>query len=170
MRDIKRIEPVYIARLIGQLKCQCISCGDCCVRSTPISLDPRDLKRLSKCFSISMKDVIKKYVRYVDGKTCIKVDRPCMFYDRIAMNCSIYKHRPNICRLFPYMANTQRDIDAFWVDSNCQAMRQFYDDYMNKNPTFLKIMELVDSNQEFARRSEITLRMLLKKKVGMSDF
>ena len=153
---------------IAQYKCKCCGCGCCCINCTPISLDPRDIKRLEKCFSMSRKDVMKQYVKKIDGEMFIRGDQPCMFLSRETLKCDIYEYRPTVCRTHPFLSNAQRNVDCFWIESNCAAMSDFWQDYMKDNHVFAAIMDRT-SDPVFMKNSEETMRRLLKKKLDMNN-
>jgi Fe-S-cluster containining protein len=163
------LTPVHLARLIAQEKVKCIECSWCCANCSPISLDPRDIKRLSKCFGISTKKVMRRYVDYYDGKTVLKNALPCEFLDLDGGLCKIYKHRPNVCREFPFLATEHRDQDSFWVLSQCPASTEYFNTYMKNNVTFNAIMERT-SSPVFMKNVEKTMRRILKNKLKMEDF
>ena len=167
------IQPIELARYLAQYKCNCVGCGWCCTSCAPISIDPRDIKRLAKGLGISHKDVMKKHITYYEGKTVLKNTLPCEFFDVSTFRCNIYEHRPNVCRMHPFMSNAQRDADAFWVNKECLAMMEYWMTYMNDDAKhhqwFLEIMEKTKS-ERFMKNAENTMRRLLKKKCGMADF
>ena len=153
--------PVELARKIAQQRCKCICCGSCCIYCTPISLDNEDIKRLE-----SRGFVWDNFVKVVDGNTFIKGDLPCMFLDG-NLKCQIYEDRPNVCRMHPFMSNTQLEVDCFGINSNCAAMSNFWWDDMKDNPVFKAIMDLT-SNEVFLTNATNTADRLLKNKFGLT--
>ena len=88
------------------IKFECQSSGNCCVsRGTHgfVYLSSKDLKRLSKYFSMSNIQFINKYCHRTDGHLHLKeiyMDGKCQFLE--GTKCSVYKARPVACRSWPF--------------------------------------------------------------------
>ena len=155
------MSPVALARRIAQYRCKCCCCGSCCIYCSPILLEDEDIKRLEN------KGYIREdFVKVVDGENFIKEDLPCMFLWTDTLKCGIYEDRPRVCRLHPFMSNKELDVDAWWIDSRCGAMSDFWNDEMNGNPVFKRIMELTD-NEVFLRNATNTMKRLIKNKFNI---
>jgi Fe-S-cluster containining protein len=154
--------PVELARKIAQMRCKCVCCASCCIYSTPISLDSEDIKRLE-----SKGYIRENFTKVIDGETFIRGDLPCMFLLKDTLKCGIYEDRPNVCRMHPFMSNTQLEVDCFGINSNCAAMSDFWNDEMKDNVVFKTIMDLT-SNEVFLTNANQTVDRLLKKKFDMS--
>jgi len=98
---------------VGWLQAQqdaftCRTCGKCCKISSPISLEPQDVERLSDHLGLSIKDALRKYAVFVekDGQQtwAMKKDKPCQFYNKKTHLCKIHAARPMICRTFPFLS------------------------------------------------------------------
>jgi Fe-S-cluster containining protein len=91
-----------------QTELKCERCGKCCTLSSPISLEPQDVERLSAHLGISIKKTIRKYADTVEvsGQQAwaIKKTSPCIFLDQSSNLCKIHPARPIICRAFPFLS------------------------------------------------------------------
>lgn len=156
------MSPVELARKIAQMRCKCGCCGMCCIYCTPISLDAEDIKRL-----VDKGHIRDSFVKVIDGDTFFKIYTPCMFLDKNTLKCQIYEDRPNTCRKYPFISNSHLEVDCFGINSNCEAMSNFWWDDMKDNPVFKKIMDLT-SNEVFLTNATNTMDRLLKNKFGLS--
>lgn len=77
---------------------RCLRCGRCCL-NTEMPLTQRDVDRLVKLgyrveeFAELRKGLLR--LRNVDGH--------CFFYDPSSRACRVYEHRPEGCRLYPFI-------------------------------------------------------------------
>jgi Fe-S-cluster containining protein len=102
-------DPDYGSRLCkiqSELKCE--RCGSCCTLSSPVSLEPQDVERLSAHLGISIKKTIRKYAALVEvgghQAWAIKKTSPCIFLDKSSSLCKVHPARPIICRAFPLLS------------------------------------------------------------------
>ncbi|HRW82514.1 MAG TPA: YkgJ family cysteine cluster protein [Methanothrix sp.] len=86
----------------------CERCGRCCTLSSPISLEPQDVERLSAHLGISVRKTIQKYAASVEVEGqrawAIKKTSPCIFLDEAKGLCKIHLARPIVCRAFPLLS------------------------------------------------------------------
>lgn len=80
----------------------CTQCANCC-RMLTVGLEPPDLPRLAQGVDLPEDQMI---AQYVDFETAAQVDewavlrhKPCAFLH--GRKCTIYAHRPLVCRLYP---------------------------------------------------------------------
>lgn len=89
------------------LDLECEMCGRCCTISSPISLEPKDVERLSAHLGIGIIETIQKYAAPVEAEGlrawAIKKTSPCIFFDEGSCLCRIFEARPIICRAFPLL-------------------------------------------------------------------
>ncbi len=102
-------DPDYGSRLCkiqSELKCE--RCGSCCALSSPVSLEPQDVERLSTHLGISIKKTIRKYAALIEvgghQAWAIKKTSPCIFLDESSSLCKVHPARPIICRAFPLLS------------------------------------------------------------------
>jgi len=75
----------------------CTNCGNCCKKSSPIALCETDITQLKKIFE---DDIIQKFVRKSNKGLEFTKTTPCAFLHK--NECSIYNHRPFVCRVYPF--------------------------------------------------------------------
>jgi len=100
-------------KLINIVKFQCIHCGLCCRLGGP-RLTNSDIKMLenvgydSKLFLDTLEETRKSYKskKVMKGILKSKLNGECIFLKRTSNSekyfCSIYEHRPILCRLYPF--------------------------------------------------------------------
>ena len=72
-------------------------------------MKPRDLERLARHFSISVRAAKKRFTKRGedDGEIVLRHKRDehfgtvCMFLDTETRRCTVYEARPGVCREFP---------------------------------------------------------------------
>src|SRR5271157_6025670 len=55
------LDPYDYVRIQAQLDFQCVRCGICCQVADPIDIYPKDIRRLSSYFNISIEETVKEY-------------------------------------------------------------------------------------------------------------
>lgn len=88
----------------------CLTCANCCKTMTP-TYKPRDLKRISKHFGMSVTDFKKKWLKQERGgdRDWMNKWTPCQFLDLETNMCNIYAIRPDDCRGFPHLSKKFKD-------------------------------------------------------------
>lgn len=83
----------------------CLTCANCCKTMTP-TYTPRDLKRISKHFGMSVTDFKKKWLYQERGgsRDWMNKNTPCQFLNLKDNKCSIYAIRPVDCSGFPHLS------------------------------------------------------------------
>ena len=87
----------------------CSKCPAYCCTYDWILVTRRDIERLAKRFSLSYEATEKKYTKYIKayGKNVLRHRKDhifksaCQFLDPIERRCTIYEHRPGVCREYP---------------------------------------------------------------------
>lgn len=102
---------------LGQLKCQ--KCGRCCKGET---CDPAgavlkngELEALAIGLNISKSQFKQRYTIIKDSKRLIKF--PCAFLGD--QGCTIYPHRPQVCRQFPFNQSITRNGKKWMMVADC---------------------------------------------------
>ena len=82
----------------------CTQCANCC-RTLDVYLEPEDLNRLGRAFHVGLDEI---RTRFVDddvlpesGAVGKLKGKPCQFLD--GKRCSVYEHRPQACRDYPFL-------------------------------------------------------------------
>jgi hypothetical protein len=55
------LDPYDYVRIQAQLDFQCTRCGICCQVADPIDIYPKDIRRLSSHFNISIEEAVEEY-------------------------------------------------------------------------------------------------------------
>ena len=114
----------------GGLDFECTRCSRCC-RHDPgyVFLTEKDLKTLSRLFSLDTKTFIEKYCKIVNlggfGRISLieKSNNDCIFWEN--GGCSVYTARPLQCKTYPFWSsalNSKEDWDA--LGRNCPGINQ----------------------------------------------
>ena len=119
----------------------CRACANCCKVVSPV-LDQKDIKRLAKHLDMPRESFIGEYLMEdpEDGEIIFK-SMPCPFLsDNL---CSVYSHRPKVCRSYPHL---QKDRFIFRVNqaySNCSVCPIVFNVYEQLKK------ELIDEYDDF---------------------
>src|SRR5262249_54248870 len=95
--------------VIQKPKYDCAKCPGWCCTYDWIGVTRRDIARLAKRFGLSVEDATRRFTKLAPDygrvlphpKDRIYGTR-CMFLDQKTRRCSIYEHRPAVCREFPH--------------------------------------------------------------------
>ncbi len=86
----------------------CSKCPGYCCSYDYIIVTKRDVKRLGKRFDLSPEAAEKKFTRIVKDYGRILKHRKdtiykstCRFFHPTKRQCTVYEHRPNVCREYP---------------------------------------------------------------------
>ncbi len=81
----------------------CTACGNCC-RSLDVGLTPKDVDRLSAGIHVPVDAIISEYVDRERGQEMdewgVFRQKPCALFD--GRLCTVYEHRPESCRQYPW--------------------------------------------------------------------
>ncbi len=86
----------------------CAKCPAYCCSYPQIPVTLVDVRRLARRFELPAEEAERKFTKKAPDGTRIlrhKVDHifpsTCRFFDQEARQCTVYEHRPKICREFP---------------------------------------------------------------------
>jgi len=86
----------------------CSNCPAYCCTYPQIPVTPADVRRLAKGFDIEPEQAERRFTKKAGDGTRImrhRVDHifptACQFLDQEKRQCTVYEHRPKICRAFP---------------------------------------------------------------------
>jgi Fe-S-cluster containining protein len=70
----------------------------------------------------------KQYVRQVQGRLSLQErvingEHFCCFFDYIDCQCTIYQHRPKLCRTFPYWNQFKKDPQQLFAECPGVSLR-----------------------------------------------
>lgn len=89
-------------------KIDCLSCGNCCSKHSPILLQT-DLERIAKNTSLSMTELLTEYAEMDEEGDFVFKHQPCPFLGD-DLHCSIYPYRPDACAEYPH-SNRDRQLE-----------------------------------------------------------
>jgi Fe-S-cluster containining protein len=110
-------EEVVLSNSSNPLRFSCLRCGRlCCRLGGPVVTD-EDITRLTRASPNISNLVVMTDPKYGDQKALSSnSEGECVLLVRRehSCDCSVYQHRPDACRLFPFaLAGTGRNIDVF---------------------------------------------------------
>jgi Fe-S-cluster containining protein len=85
----------------------CAKCPAYCCTYPRTAVTDADIRRLSKGLDKSVTYVREKYTKVVDGERVLRhkqdeiFETCCRFLDVETRQCTVYDHRPSICRRYP---------------------------------------------------------------------
>jgi hypothetical protein len=85
----------------------CSKCPAYCCTYEIIPVTKQDIARLAKRFEITEEEAEQKYTKVVDGQPCMRhrhdeiFKTACQFLHPETRRCTVYEHRPTICRQYP---------------------------------------------------------------------
>ncbi len=117
-RFLKTQDPQKIESLIKEIAkdvsshIDCTECAHCC-KSLVVAPDYRDISVLATHFEIPAADFKKKYFKKDSEGDLVFKQKPCPFLKN--NRCSVYDHRPQLCRRYPYLdqGNVVAELDRF---------------------------------------------------------
>ena len=118
------------------MKNKCIDCGNCC-RKTEMILSKKDIKNIINSPQNNLKEVdfIEKSI---EGFFQLKnADGYCVFFDPTTKLCKNYAVRPQGCRFYPLIYDSDKKLCV--LDRDCPRPELFYP---NKN-SHLKMCEKI---------------------------
>jgi uncharacterized protein len=99
----------------GQINC--LSCGNCC-KTLQIVVGDRDIARLSKRLGMTIKEFSAQYVGVAEDGVKHFLSTPCSFLGE-GNACTVYEDRPQACRDFPYLHDTNFRSRTLMMIENC---------------------------------------------------
>jgi len=110
---------------------ECKRCGNCC-REMPVELDDVDV--INICKHLGIKKFEEFESKYMDEKaTGNYLKMPCPFLDEKTSACTIYVHRPMICRLYPFAER-----EGLWQIYPCLMGSDIIQKILSTFPTLLE--------------------------------
>lgn len=97
-KELPVLKPLY----------DCTKCPGYCCSYEYIIVTKNDVKRLGKRFGLTPEEAEKKFTREVKDYGRILKHRKdtvyktiCRFFDQKERRCTVYEHRPGVCREYP---------------------------------------------------------------------
>ncbi|NVM17602.1 MAG: YkgJ family cysteine cluster protein [Candidatus Lokiarchaeota archaeon] len=130
------------------MKNKCVDCGNCC-RETEMILSAQDVERIKKTDPKNLRtsNFVKKTV---DGLLQLKnTDGYCVFFDAITKLCEIYAVRPQGCRFYPLIYDSDKKICV--LDQDCPRPEMFYRNKQSNMKTCKKIVRFLEKQILFTK-------------------
>ena len=130
------------------MKNRCIDCGNCC-RETEMILSARDVDRIKNNDPKNLRttNFVKKTA---DGLFQLKnVDGYCVFFDPTTKLCNIYMTRPQGCRFYPLIYDSDKNSCVF--DQDCPRPELFYSNKNIQVKTCEKIVRFLEKEVLFTK-------------------
>ena len=130
------------------MKNKCVDCGNCC-RETEMILSARDVVRIKKNAPKNLR--ITNFVeKTTDGLFQLKnADGYCVFFDPTIKSCKIYAVRPQGCRFYPLIYDSDKKICV--LDQECPRPELFYPDQDSLVKTCEKIIKFLEKQVLFTK-------------------
>ncbi|MFX1379607.1 MAG: YkgJ family cysteine cluster protein [Promethearchaeota archaeon] len=104
---------------------KCENCGKCCLQ-TEMMLSKQDIDLIIKFYP---KQIRKQDIAFINenGNFQIKnLNNHCIFLDFSTKKCNIYNYRPQGCRYYPLIYDSQKKDCVY--DKDCPRIHLFYQD------------------------------------------
>ena len=108
----------------------CTACANCCRVLSP-TLSESDVERLAGHLGMNHSEFASKYLKPTESPAdnpWIMRERPCPFLKD--NRCSVYEHRPDSCRRYPYLEKpnfTSRTLSMIGRLSECPAVFEVWE-------------------------------------------
>ena len=130
------------------MKNKCEDCGNCC-RETEMILSARDIDRIKNNDPKNLR-VINFVKKTVEGLFQLKnVDGYCVFFDSITKLCKIYEIRPQGCRFYPLIYDSDKELCV--LDKDCPRPEVFYPNKQSHMKTCKRIVRFLEEQVFFTK-------------------
>ena len=130
------------------MKNKCVDCGNCC-RETEMILSARDVDRIKNIDPKNRRttNFVKKTA---DGLFQLKnLDEYCVFFDPTTKVCKIYAIRPQGCRFYPLIYDSDKKICV--LDQDCPRTELFYPNKNSRSKTCEKVVRFLEKEVLFTK-------------------
>jgi len=129
------------------MKNKCVACGNCC-RETEMILSTRDVDRINN--DPKNLRVINFVKKTADGLFQLKnVDGYCVFFDVTTKLCKIYEIRPQGCRFYPLIYDSDKKLCV--LDQECPRPELFYPNKQSHMKTCKRIVRFLEKQVFFTK-------------------
>lgn len=90
-----------------RVRYNCSKCPGWCCTYDEIEVSEFDIERLAKRFGLDPKDAAVRFTKLKGPTHLLRhkkdtvFDTACMFLDQKTRRCTVYEHRPRVCRTYP---------------------------------------------------------------------
>jgi len=130
------------------MKNKCVDCGNCC-RETEMIISAQDITRIKKNTPENLRRInfVKKTA---DGLFQLKNKYGnCVFFDPTTKLCKIYEVRPEGCRFYPLIYDTDEKLCV--LDQDCPRPELFYSNKDSRLKTCEKVVEFLEKQVLFTK-------------------
>jgi len=126
----------------------CKDCGKCCIE-TEMLLSSNDIALIKKDKPKHLK--IASFVRKTEEgfNQLINVKGYCVFFDSVAKMCTIYDVRPQGCRFYPLIYDSDKKLCV--LDHECPRPELFYPNKNSQVKTCRKIVKFLEKEVVFTK-------------------
>ncbi len=151
-----------------------ISCFNACCRHADVTLAPYDVIRLQKHLGMHSDEFLKAHTvpfqLDADGVPGIKMrtddNGACLFLDG-ANGCSVYEHRPTVCRYYPVALLNMREENTFEVRQQYSLIREEHcKGHEEAREITLRNYRREQGIEEYDELNKAWYELILKKKSG----
>ncbi len=130
------------------MKNKCVDCGNCC-RETEMILSAQDIDRIKKNDSKNLRTT--NFVKTTeDGLFQLKnADGYCVFFDPTTKFCKIYAVRPQGCRFYPLIYDSDKKLCV--LDQECPRPELFYPNKQSHMKTCKNIIKFLEEQVLFTK-------------------
>ena len=130
------------------MKNKCIDCGNCC-RETEMILSKKDIENIINSPQNNLKEV--DFVeKSIEGFFQLRnVNGCCFFFDNTTNLCKIYEVRPQGCRFYPLIYDSDKNSCVF--DQDCPSPELFYPSQNSVRKTCAKIIKYLEKQVLFTK-------------------
>jgi uncharacterized protein len=169
------IPETLFPQIAAQVLFRCENCGECCKGEGYALVDEADVQEIAGTLGIRPSQARARFTDPDPARNpgcrilkSIGSDRSCCLLDPQARRCTVYSHRPRICRTFPMLnADTEsEEIISFYSD--CRGTAKFVKMLQEKrcDPQVQKDIEGLSRQVERLQALQIMLFVWLRRMMG----
>jgi Fe-S-cluster containining protein len=130
------------------MKNKCVDCGNCC-RETEMILSTRDVARIKNNDPKNLREI--DFVKKIEDRLfqLKNIDGHCVFFDPTTKLCKIYEVRPQGCRFYPLIYDSDKRLCV--LDKECPRPELFYPNKNSRVKTCKKIVRFLEKQVLFTK-------------------
>jgi hypothetical protein len=172
------IPQTLFPQIAAQVLFRCENCGECCRGEGYALVDEADVQEIARTLGIRPPQARARFTDPDPGKNpgcrilkSIGPERSCCLLDRQAKRCTIYNHRPRICRTFPMLNAESEAEEIISFYSDCRGTAEFVKMLQEKriDPQVQKDIESLTRQPERLQDLQIMLFMWLRRMMGETE-
>ncbi len=130
------------------MKNKCVDCGNCC-RETEMILSARDVLRIKNNDPKNLREI--DFVKKIEDRLfqLKNTDGDCFFFDPTTKLCKIYAVRPQGCRFYPLIYDSDKKLCV--LDQECPRPELFYPNKNSHMKSCRKIVRFLEKQVLFTK-------------------